>query len=132
MAMTSQFFDMTSSSNLFDVVLFFLPSLVTGPSFMSIWSLVLDLWRFFFIMDWLEIQKSEIPRLCLPNIWRLGEQEISNSAQTSLIKYYWVLENARVTAFTVCELLRENQREGGKPTPFPSPQIRVNCSVKMF
>ena len=43
MTMTSQFFDMTSTSNFFDVVLFLLPSLVTGPSFMSISSLVLEL-----------------------------------------------------------------------------------------
>ena len=32
-------------------------------------------------------------------------------------KSYWMLQNARVTAFTVSELLRENQ-QGGK--------IRVN------
>ena len=34
-AMTSQFSDMTSSPNIFDVVLFFLLRLVTDPSFMS-------------------------------------------------------------------------------------------------
>ena len=34
MKMTSQFSDMTSSSNFFDVVLFLLSSLVTGLSFM--------------------------------------------------------------------------------------------------
>ena len=31
----------------------------------------------------------------------------------SLIKFYWILPNARVTAFIVSELLRENQQEGG-------------------
>ena len=36
-------FDTTSTSNFFKVVLFFLSSLVTGPSFMSISSLVLEL-----------------------------------------------------------------------------------------
>ena len=30
-----------------------------------------------------------------------------------LIKCYWILQNARVTAFTISELLRENQK-GGK------------------
>ena len=40
--MTSQFSDMTSSSDFFDAVLFLLSSLVTGPSFMSIISLVLE------------------------------------------------------------------------------------------
>ena len=43
MAMASKFSDITSSSNLFDVVLFLLLSLVIGPSFMSISSLVQEL-----------------------------------------------------------------------------------------
>ena len=41
------------------VVLFLLSSLVTG--FMSISSLVLELWQSSFIRDWPEIRKSEIP-----------------------------------------------------------------------
>ena len=63
---------MTSSSNFLDMVLFLLSSLVTGPSFMSISSLVLELWQFTFIRDWPENQKSVIPPWVLPNIWRLG------------------------------------------------------------
>ena len=43
MAMTSQFGDMASSSNIFDVAVFLLSSLVTGPSFMSILLMVLEL-----------------------------------------------------------------------------------------
>ena len=43
MTMTSQFADMTSSSDFFDVDPFLLSSLVTGPSFMSMSLLVLDL-----------------------------------------------------------------------------------------
>ena len=35
-----------------------------------------------------------------------------------------MLQNSRVTAFTVFELLRENQLEG-KITPLPPTQIRV-------
>ena len=41
--MTSQFPDMTLSPYFFDVVLFFLSSLVTGQSFMSVSSLALEL-----------------------------------------------------------------------------------------
>ena len=37
-----------------------------------------------------------------------------------------MLQNSRVTAFTVFELLRENQL-GGKITPPPPFQIRVKC-----
>ena len=46
---------------------------------------------------------------------------MSNLAQTSLIKGYWILRNARVIASIVSELLKENQQ--GKITP-PT-QIRV-------
>ena len=114
MTMTSQFSDMTSTSNFFDVVLFLLSSLVTGPSFMSISSLVLELWQFSFIRDWPEIRKSEIPssEFCpISGDW--GKLWIPNLARMSLIECYWMLQNSRVTAFTVLELLRENQLEGG-------------------
>ena len=57
MAVMSQFADMTSWSFFYDVVMFFMSSLVTGPSFKSI-SLVsislLELWQFLFIIDWPE------------------------------------------------------------------------------
>ena len=63
MAMTSQDSDMASLSNAFDVVLFLLSILVTGPYFMSISSLVLELRQFPFIRDWTEIQKSGLTYL---------------------------------------------------------------------
>ena len=49
MTMMSQFSDMRSLLIFFDVVLFLLSSLVTGPSFMSISSLVFELWQFRFV-----------------------------------------------------------------------------------
>ena len=61
------------NGNFFDVVLFLLLSLVTGPSFIS--SLVLELWQFSFIRDWLT-RNPEIgntPVWVLPNISRLGQ-----------------------------------------------------------
>ena len=45
--MTPQFPDITSSSNLFDVAVFLLSILVTGPSSMSISLLVLELGQYF-------------------------------------------------------------------------------------
>ena len=127
MTMTSQFPNMMSLSKFFDVVLFLLSSLVTGSSFMSISSLVLELWQFSFIRDWPEIKKSEIPpsEFCpISGDW--DELWIPNLVRMSLIECYWRLQNSRVTAFTVFELLRENQL-GGKITPPSYPtQIRVN------
>ena len=106
---------MTSS----DVVLFLLWSLVTAPSFMSISWLVLELWQFFFIRDWPEIRKLEMPssEFCpISEDW--DKLEIPNLARMSLIKCYWMLQNTRITVFTVFELLRENQ-QGIKLSPLP-------------
>ena len=73
MTMTSQFSDMTSTSNFFDVVLFLLSSLVTGPSFISISSLFLELWQFSFMTDCPESENRKYPVWVFPNIWRLGQ-----------------------------------------------------------
>ena len=122
MSMMLKFYDMTSLSILFDIILFLLSSLVTGPSVMLISSLVLKLWQFLFIKDWPEIQKSEIPlsEFCpISGDW--DEWGIPNLARTFLIKCYWMLQNARVTACTISELLRENQQRGGGGRPQPPP-----------
>ena len=37
------------------------------------------------------------------------------------MKCYWMFENARVTAFTVSELLGENQHGGGGVLKLPPP-----------
>ena len=111
MEIQSHFFDTTSLSNVFDGFLFLLSILVTGLSFMSISSLVLELWQFPFIRDWPEIQKSEIPPSEFFPISRdWGKLGISYLARTSLIKCYWMLQNARVTPFIVSKLLREYQQ----------------------
>ena len=117
----------------FGVVLFLLPSLATGPSFMSISSLVLELWEFSFIRDWPEIWKSEIPpsEFCpISGDW--GELRILHLAWMSLIQFYWMLKSSRVTAFTALELLREIQL-GGKITPPPPPHTHTpRLGLKAF
>ena len=57
--------------NFLDVALFLFSSLVTCPRFMSILSLVLELWQFLFIRDWPEIGNS--PVWVLSNFWRLAQ-----------------------------------------------------------
>ena len=77
----------------FDVVLFLLSSLVTGPSFMSISSLVLELWQFSFIRDWPEIRKSEItPSEFCPISGDWDKLWIPNLARMSLIECYRMLQ----------------------------------------
>ena len=105
MTMTSQFADMTSSSNVFDGVLFILSGLVIGPSLMSISSLVLELWQFSFIRYWPEIWKSEIPPSEFwPKYRDWGKLRVPKLARMPLIKCYRILQNAKVTAFIVYEL----------------------------
>ena len=59
------------------------------------------------------------PVWVLPIIWSWGKLEISNLAQTSLIKCYWMLQNARV--FWV---IKGKPTEGGGDKITPT-QIRV-------
>ena len=134
--MASQIFNMTSLWNCFHC-LFLLPSLVTGPSFMSLSSLVLERWQLPFIRDWAEIQKSEIPpsEFC-PKSQDWGELGIPNLTQKSLKKCYWMLQNARLTAFTVSELWRKTNGVGVVKLPWrehtscrqlPSFTFPLNC-----
>ena len=56
-------------------------------------------------------RKLEIPQFGFCSIsgdW--GELGIPDLGKMSLRKCYWMLQNARATAFTVSELLRENQQ----------------------
>ena len=106
----------------FDTILFLLSSLVAGPSLMSISSLVLELWQFYFIRDWPEILKSEIPPSAFcPMSGDWCELWIPILARMFLIERYWMLQNSRVAAFTVFELLRENQL--GVGTNHPPPRL---------
>ena len=124
MTMTSQFAEMTSLSIFFELALFFLWSLVTGLSFMSISLLVQELWKFSFIRDWSEIGKLKIlaPLICqISGDW--DKTGIINLARMYLMKIYWMQQNDRVTAFTISQLLRENQQ--GVKLPHSPFQIRV-------
>ena len=70
-----------------------------------------------------EIRKSEIsPFEFFPTYEDWGKLGISNLARMSLMKCYWMPQNARVPAFTVSELLKENQQGEVKSPPT---QIRV-------
>ena len=123
--MTLQFTKMTSSL-IFDVPVFVLSILVIGPSFMSISWLILELWPFSFIKDWPETRKSET-HLCdfCPVSRERRELGILKLARMRLMKYYWILKNARVTSFTISELLKENQKQRKEVKIAPYTQIRV-------
>ena len=96
---------------------------ITRPSFISIPWLVLELWQFSFIKNWREIRKSEIPLSQFCQIPAdLDVLVIPNSARMFLINCYWILQNARVTAFTISELLRKTrQGRGAGGSKFTNP-----------
>ena len=100
----------------FDGVFFLLSSLVTGPSFMSISSLVLEFWQFSFTRDWPEIRKSEISTSEFSQYLETGA---SQRCQIWHKCFLWnvteccKMPDARVTAFTVLELLMRNQQGRG-------------------
>ena len=55
-----------------------------------------------------------------PEFWNMSEfcpisgdwdkLGIPNLSRVSLVTYYWMLQNSRVTAFAVSDLLKENQQ----------------------
>ena len=126
MTLASLFVDTTSSSIFFDVVLILLWSLVIDSNFMLVSLLVLELWQFSLIRDWLEIPEiANTPIWVLPNIEDWGELEIPNLVQMFLMECYWMLVNARTTACTVIELLVENQQGWGRLPPSPPPRLKL-------
>ena len=131
--MTLQFVDMC-----YRQIFLMLPSfsckvllLVKFYYYMSISLMVLEWWQFLFIRDWPEIWKTEIPS---PKFFAiseyLGKLGIPNLAWMYLMKRYWILQNARVTAFTVSELLRGN-KQGVKLPPSP-PSLELRWFSRFF
>ena len=76
-----------NSSNSFDLTVFLLTSLVSGPSFISIsWP---ELRKFLLVKDWPVIWKSSIPQSKFyPVSWEWDKLEIPNLVRMSLIKCY--------------------------------------------
>ena len=123
--MTSLFADKTSSSSFLDVAVFLLSSLVTGPSFMSISLLVLELWQFFCKGLIRNPKLGNTTDRVWSNISRLGWVRDQKFRIMFLMKSYLMLQIARFTAFTISELLRETKR--GDKIPSPSPRLALKC-----
>ena len=105
--MTSQFSYMAPSS-FFEGVLFLLSSLATGPSFNIITgSGVITTYFYKGLARYPEIGNT-LSKF-FPISGDYGELGIPNLPLLFVIKCYGMLQNTRVTAFTISELLRENQ-----------------------
>ena len=86
-------------------------NIITGFGIMTI---------FFYKRLTRNLEFRNTPVWVFPNIWRLGWVMDTKFKRISLIECYWMLQNVRVTAFTVFELLREIQLGGSLKLP-PSP-----------
>ena len=125
--MTPQFLDMTSLSDFVDIVLFLLSSLVTGPNFTSVSSLVLELWQFSFIRDWPKITKSEIhpSEFCpISGDWR--ELWILNLSGMSPLECCWMLQNSSVT------VIKGKQTGEGRIYHPPPPRLGLKYEQCIF
>ena len=124
--MMSQFTNVTSWSNFFDVVLFLLSILVTCPNFMSISSLVLWLQQFPFIRDWPEIRKSEI---CLSEFCPISGDwckiGIQNLTRMLLLKCYLRLQIAKGYSFDRFWVIK------AKPTSWVFKTHKVSMNQKV-
>ena len=114
--MTLQLANMMSSSNFFDIaMLFFVKFNYWSKFYVNIMtsSGVTTIFVYKGLTRDLEIWNT--PIWVLPNIWRLGQvSDTKFGMNVSYKKSYWILQNAGITAFTISELLRENQQ--GKVT----------------
>ena len=128
MTMTSQFADMTSSSIFSDVVLILLSSLVAASSYMSISLLVLELWIFFYKRLNRNPEIRNTPVWVLPIIWKPGELGVPNLARMFLIKCSYMMQNAKVTAFTVIAILRENLQGYQPPTRLSTLSAKLSAN----
>ena len=109
--------------------MFLLSNLVTDPSFMSISLPVMELWQFLFIRDWLENRKLKIHLSKFRPIsgdW--GKLGMQNLAGISLMKCYWMLENARFT--WIIKRKPTGRREGGEVKDAPT-QIGVKLNLNL-
>ena len=81
-------------------------------------SLVWSYDNFLWLTRNLEIRNTSV--WVSSNIWRLEQVSDTKVGMSFSNKMYWMLQNTTVIAFTVSELLRENQQGvAGKITPHP-------------
>ena len=122
--MTSQFPDMTSSSDFFDVAVFLLSSLVTGPSFMSITGLVLELWQFLFIKDWPESEIGNTPVWAWANIWKLGR--VRETKFSTIVSNKSLLNAAKLHGYSFYSFwVIKGKLTGGRGVKLPPPPLRL-------
>ena len=99
--------------NFFDVALFVLSGLVSGPSFMLTSSLVLEFWQVLAIKVLTKNPDIEnIPVWDLSNIWRQGQFRDTKFSMNASNKMLVIVQNARFTGFFLSYLEKQNKGRG--------------------
>ena len=129
MTMTSQFADMTLSSNFFwrcfDSLVKFSccfklhVNIIAGSGVMTI---------FFYKRLNRNPEIRNTPVWVSPIIWKPGELGIPNLARMFLIKCSYMMQNAKVTAFTVIAILRENLQGYQPPTRLSTLSAKLSAN----
>ena len=128
MTMTSQFADMTSSSNFFDVTLFLLSSLVTGPGFMSISSLVLELWQFTFTR--VDQKSGNTLVWVLPNIW--GLRRVRDTKFATDVPNKMLLNVATSQVYSFYPFWVSKGKPTGGEITLPLPPLRLGLNTLLW
>ena len=124
-------------ANFFDVVLFLLSNLVTGPSFMIISSPAPELWQFTFIRGLPGIRKLEIPpsEFCpISGDWeRVRDNKFETVVSSEILLNAAKCQGCNFYRFRVFKGKPTGGVGGGKITPSPHPtQIKTKqCQLKV-
>ena len=132
--MTSHFPNMMPSSNFFWRCFVFLVEFSYLSKFHVNMIMVQELWQFVFIRDWPKIQKLEIsPSEFCPISGDWGEKRIPNLSRTSLIRSYWMLQNARGCSFYRFWVIKGKPTGGGEGrVKLPLPPPRLGLKLLLF
>ena len=130
--MTSQLSE--NSSNLFDLAVFLLSSLVTGPSFMSISSL--ELRKFLLIKDWLldwrNLEIVNTPVWVLPSILRLEQVRDTEFGPNISNKMLLNARKCQGYGFYRFWVIKRKPTGGGKITPPTQISVKYWVLVIIF
>ena len=101
---------------------FMLPCLVTGPSFMLISLLVLELRQFSFIKTWPEIRKSEIPKSEISGDWgQVWDTQFGVNVSNEML-----LNAPKCQGYTFYRFWVKGKPTGGVKLPITT-HMRVKC-----
>ena len=131
--MKPQISNMTSPSSFFDVILFVLSNLATGPSFVSISSISYGIMRIFFYKGLTRNLEIGITPWVLRNIGRLGP--VMDTKFGTMVSNRMLLNAAKLQGYSFSRfwVIKEKTTEGGhKIIVRPPPRLELSIDWKRY